>query len=253
MILRKPKKFVCLCAPAAVLCMIGCGVNVPHEAGSPVASAMSQNEKKNSQTQFTISMSPAKVIVATGKSGTATATTTIANGFNHALQLSATNVPAGVKVTLNPTEISGSGSGTSKVKVTVPATATPGIYSIGLKAADGTLSATSTLKLEVSNSSSGNPGANFQGCMYKTGGHAYQAVKVSVKNPGTYNFYANLYYGSTCSQWADNFGNGQLLNFGGFDYTFWFDHFPDQKNMSALWQVGNNVSACIAYASAPPC
>lgn len=253
MIFHKPKGLIRIFVLSAALCMIGCGVNTPHDAGSPVASAMSQNEEGNNTTQFTISVSPAKLMVATGKSGSAKITTTIAQGFNHALQLSATNVPAGVTVTLNPAEIPAPGSGTSNVKITVSSGATPGIYSIGLKAADGSLSATASLKLEVSYSSSGNPGANFQGCWYKTGGHGYQAVKISVKNPGTYHFYANLYHGSTCSQWADDFGNGQLINFGGAGYIFWFDHFPDQRNMSALWQVGNNVSACIAYSNAPPC
>ena len=253
MILHKPKGLVRIFVLSAALCMTGCGVNTPHDPGSPVASAMSHNEDGNNTTQFTISVSPAKLMVATGKSGSAKITTTIAQGFNHALQLSTTNVPVGVTVTLNPTQIPAPGSGTSNVKITVSSTATPGIYSIGLKAADGSLSATATLKLEVAYSSTGNPGANFQGCYYKTGGHSYQAVKISVKNPGTYHFYANLYHGSTCSQWADDFGNGQLINFGGSDYIFWFDHFPDQRNMSALWQVGNNVSACIAYANVPPC
>src|SRR5215469_7270976 len=242
-ILHKPKAFVCVSVLSVGLCMVGCGVNPPHDAGSPVASAMIRNQDGDSTTQFTISVSPAKLMVATGKSGSAKITTTIAQGFDHALHLSATNVPAGVTVTLNPTQIPAPGSGTSNVKIAVSSTATPGIYSIGLKAADGSLSATATMKLEVSYSSSGNPGANFQGCWYKTGGHGYQAVKISVKNPGTYHFYANLYRGSTCSQWADDFGNGQLISFGGADYIFWFDHFPDQRNMSAFWQVGNNVSA----------
>ena len=98
-----------------------------------------------------------------------------------------------------------------------------------------------------------DPKATFKGCWYKTGGKEYQAVEISVKNPGTYHFYANLYYGSTCSKWADDFGNGQLIEFGGFTYTFWFDAFPDRKNMSAIWQVGPDKSACIAYETAPAC
>jgi hypothetical protein len=216
-------------------------------------SATIRNEAGSNTTQFAIAVSPAKRTVATGKSGSAKITTTVAQGFDHALQLSPTNVPAGVTVTMNPTQIPAPGAGTSTLKITVSSAARPGIYSTRLKAADATLSANATLKLEVSNSSTGNPGAKFQGCWYKTGGHGYQAVKISAKNPGTYHFYDNPYYGSTCSQWADNFGNGQLISFGGADYIFWFDHFPDQRHMSALWQVGNNVSACIAYSSAPRC
>lgn len=253
MILRRSSVFICSSVLFVALCMVGCGVNTPHDAGSPVASAMIRNEEGNNTTQFTIAVSPAKLMVATGKSGSAKITTTVAQGFDHALQLSATNVPTGVTVTLSPTQIPAPGSGTSNVNITVSSGTRPGIYPIGLKAAEASLSATATLKLEVSYSSAGNPGANFQGCWYKTGGHGYQAVKISVKNPGTYHFYANLYHGSTCSQWADDFGNGQLISFGGADYIFWFDHFPDQRNMSALWQVGNNVSLCVVYSNAPPC
>jgi hypothetical protein len=111
---------------------------------------------------------------------------------------------------------------------------------------------TTAVRQDESSRSTG-PGATFKGCWYKTGGKEYQAANISVKNPGTYPFYANLYYGSTCSQWADDFGNGERIDFGGFGYTFWFDHFPDKKDMSAIWQVGSNKSACIAYENAPLC
>ncbi len=239
---------------ATMLLAVGCGLNSRTDAGNSIASAVKIDNSlgvSTATTQFTIAVSPGSVTIAPGKSGSAKITTTVVSGFNHALQLSASGVPSGVTVKLNPTQIPAPGSGSSAVSISVGSTVAAGTYSIGLKAADGTLSATATLTLKVSSSS--DPGATFQGCMYTTGGHSYQAVKISVKNPGKYPFYANLYYGSTCSQWADDFGNGQLINFGGFDYTFWFDHFPDQKNMSAIWQVGPDTSKCIAYATAPSC
>jgi hypothetical protein len=111
---------------------------------------------------------------------------------------------------------------------------------------------------ELDNSSGNttkNPDATFKGCWYKQGKNRYQAVDVSVKNPGKYPFNALLYYGKTCNpdDYADQFGYGQLLNFGGFGYTFWFAAFANQSDMSALWYVGEDESKCMSYADAPDC
>jgi hypothetical protein len=43
------------------------------------------------------------------------------------------------------------------------------------------------------------------------------------------------------------------LQLGGFGWTFWFIHFPDHLNSSAIWTVGTEKSACIDYSTAPPC
>lgn len=100
-----------------------------------------------------------------------------------------------------------------------------------------------------------NPNAKFKGCWHRQNGHRYQAVDISVGNPGTYPFNAILYRGATCNpnDVADQFGFGQPLNFGGFGYTFWFTDFRDQTNMSALWYVGSQHSQCVSYATAPNC
>jgi len=76
-----------------------------------------------------------------------------------------------------------------------------------------------------------------------------------VANPGTYPFDADLYWGATCdpNNQADEFGYGTLLNFGGFDYIFWFADFADQSGTSALWHVGSDTSQCVSYAVAPDC
>ena len=109
-----------------------------------------------------------------------------------------------------------------------------------------------TLTLNVASSS---PGATFQGCWYPQNVHRYQGVRISVANPGTYPFDAVLYYGTTCdpNNWADEFGFGTPLNFGGFGYIFWFTDFADQSDTSALWYVGNDKSQCVSYAVAPDC
>jgi hypothetical protein len=99
-----------------------------------------------------------------------------------------------------------------------------------------------------------NPNATFKGCWMKEGKNHYQAVDVSVGNPGTYPFNGYLYYGTTCnaSDPADWFGYNEL-DFGGFGYTFWFTRFANQKNMSARWYVGSQSSVCVNYETAPNC
>jgi len=200
---------------------------------------------------FTLTLSPLTVAVAGGKSGTVKIKTTVVSGYDHLINLSKSNMPAGVTIKLSPATIPAPGAGTSTATITVAKTVAVGSYAIHVRATDGTNSVTKTFTLKVTSTS--DPGATFQGCWYTTGGSGYQGVRVSVKNPGTYPFYANLYYGATCSQWADDFGNGQEIPFGNFDYIFWFDHFPNQRNMSALWQVGADKSVCVSYATIPDC
>jgi hypothetical protein len=98
-----------------------------------------------------------------------------------------------------------------------------------------------------------NAGANFEGCWYSHKGRRYQAVDISVTNPGTYPFYAELYYGTTCdpNTQADEFD--QEFNFGGFNYIVWFTAFSDREDMSALWHVGTDTSKCVNYKVAPDC
>ncbi len=100
-----------------------------------------------------------------------------------------------------------------------------------------------------------NPNATFKGCWFKQGKKHYQAVDISVGNPGTYPFNAYLYHGTTCNpnDMADQIGNGEELDFGGFGYTFWFDRFANEKDMSALWYVGSDSSVCVDYETAPNC
>jgi hypothetical protein len=100
-----------------------------------------------------------------------------------------------------------------------------------------------------------NPNAAFKGCWFKQGKNQYQAVDISIGTPGTYTFNAYLYHGTTCNpnDKADQIGNGEKLGFGGYGYTFWFDRFANQKNMSARWYVGSDSSVCVNYETAPHC
>ncbi len=201
---------------------------------------------------FKVAVVPSTLTINPGQSGSATVTTTVKNGYDHSLQLSVLKIPAGVSVSLTPSVIPAPGAGTSNAKISVSNSAVPGTYSLRVRASDGTTSRTATLTLTVASS---GPGATFQGCWYHQSGHRYQGVRISVANPGTYPFDADLYWGATCdpNNQADEFGYGTLLNFGEFDYIFWFADFGDQSGTSALWHVGSDTSQCVNYAVAPDC
>jgi hypothetical protein len=175
------------------------------------------------------------------------------SGYNHALQLKVTGAPLGVSVSFSPQIIPAPGSGTSQLTAKVQSTAAAGTYTLKVIGSDGKTSTTAKLTLKVTSSVSSN--ATFKGCWYKQSGHRYQGVDISVGNPGSYPFNAVLYRGATCdpNSFADQIGFGQLINFGGFGYTFWFIDFADQAGMSAVWSVGSENSQCVNYAVAPDC
>jgi len=203
---------------------------------------------------FTVSVAPSTLTIAPGNSGSTKITTKISTGYNHALSLTASGAPSGVSITLTPATIAAPGAGTSKVEISVQASVKPGSYAIKITAAGGTSTHSATLTLKVAASNPG-PGAKFQGCWYQQTGSKYQGVIISVDNPGTYPFNAVLYHGTTCNpnDFADQFGFGTDLNFGGFDTIFWFTDFHDQTDTSAIWQVGSDTSACVNYTVAPNC
>lgn len=201
--------------------------------------------------EFTVAIQPSTVTIAPGHSASAKVTTTVTSGYDHALDLTV-SVPAGVSVHFSPKVIPVPGAGASTATIKVPGTGVSGTHAIRVTASDGTTLAKATLTLKVPAS---DPGATFQGCRYQTNGNTYQGVTISVANPGTYPFDAVLYYGTTCdpNNWADEFGFGTPLDFGGFDWIFWFNAFPDQNNMSALWYVGSDKSQCVNYEVVPDC
>jgi hypothetical protein len=100
-----------------------------------------------------------------------------------------------------------------------------------------------------------NPDATFKGCWFTEGKKHYQGVDLSLGNPGTYPFNAYLYHGTTCNpdDIADQIGYGEEFDFGDFGWTFWFDRFANQKDMSAVWHVGSDRSVCVNYEKAPSC
>jgi len=79
---------------------------------------------------FTLSASPASLSVAQGNQGTSTITTSIINGFDSAITLSASLIPTGTTVRFNPDTISAPGAGTSTMTITVGSNTPVGTYPV---------------------------------------------------------------------------------------------------------------------------
>ena len=203
---------------------------------------------------FTVTLKPSTLTILQGKSATSTVTTKASSGFNSLLQLSASKEPVGATTSFVPSTIKTPGSRTSTLTLNLATSAQTGTYPMSVTATGGSTSESATLTLKVISGTT-NPNATFKGCWYRQGGHRYQAVDISVGNPGTYPYNAVLYHGATCNpnDYADEFGFGQTFNFGGFGWTFWFTDFKDQTGTSALWYVGSDTSQCVNYAVAPNC
>ena len=96
---------------------------------------------------FTLSASPASVSVAQGSSGSSTITSTVAGGFNSAVNLTASGQPSGVTVGFSPTSIAG--TGTSTMTMTVASSTATGTYNITVTGTSGSTIATTVVSLTV--------------------------------------------------------------------------------------------------------
>jgi subtilase family serine protease len=118
--------------------------------GSPNAGLINALTGSSTQTPaFTISASPTAVSVAQGSSGSSTITMAVSGGFNSAVALTASGVPTGVTVSLNPTSIPAPGSGSSVATFTVASSTTAGTYNITVTGTGGGLTQTAIVSLTV--------------------------------------------------------------------------------------------------------
>jgi kumamolisin len=101
---------------------------------------------------FSLSASPGSVSVMRGSSGNTIITSTVTNGFNSAVSLSATGQPAGVTVGFNPNSITG--AGTSTMTIMVAASTATGTYNVTVRGTSGGTTETATVSLTVSGASS---------------------------------------------------------------------------------------------------
>jgi subtilase family serine protease len=115
--------------------------------GSPNAGLIDALAPVSSSPSFTLSASPSSLSVLQGSNGSSTITSTVVDGFNSAVALTASGMPAGVTATFNPTSITGSGS--SSLNLAVASTTATGTYTITVTGTGGGLTKTTTVSLTV--------------------------------------------------------------------------------------------------------
>lgn len=98
---------------------------------------------------FTVSASPTSLSVAQGGSGSSTISTTVSGGFNSAISLSASGLPAGVTASFNPSSIGAPGSGSSTLTFSASSTATTGTTNVTINANGGGITHTTTISLTI--------------------------------------------------------------------------------------------------------
>ncbi|MGD0545493.1 MAG: S53 family serine peptidase [Candidatus Acidiferrales bacterium] len=98
---------------------------------------------------FAISASPTSITVSKGATGNATITTTVSNGFNAAIALTAVGEGSAQTLTFSPSTIPAPGSGSSTMSVTVGAKATVGNHKITVRGMAGSVLHTTTVTLVV--------------------------------------------------------------------------------------------------------
>src|SRR5271166_1057117 len=101
------------------------------------------------QGTFTISASPSQVTVAQGSRGISIITTTISNGFNSSIGLSASGAPSGTHVTFVPFVVNAPGAGSSTMYMTVGSGTPVGAYPITVTGTGGGTQQNTTVTLTV--------------------------------------------------------------------------------------------------------
>jgi kumamolisin len=96
---------------------------------------------------FGLTASPTMASVVQGGSGMSTITSTVTNGFDSGISLSATGQPTGVTVILSPTSITG--AGTSTMTITVGSSTVVGTYRIMVTGTSGSITEIVTVTLAV--------------------------------------------------------------------------------------------------------
>jgi subtilase family serine protease len=127
----------------------GTGYDAATGVGTVDANALVNNWGGSTPTpDFTISASPNSLTLAPNTSGASTISTTVSGGFNSAISLSASGVPAGASVSFSPTSIAAPGSGSSTMTVS-SGSAAAGTYTITVTGTGGSKTHTASVTLTV--------------------------------------------------------------------------------------------------------
>ena len=146
-----------------------------------------------SQPSFSVSASPSSLSVMQESQGTSTITVAVSNGFNNAVTLSASGVPAGTTVSFSPATLPAPGSGSSTMTILV-STTREGAYPITVTATGGGIYQTATVNLTVMAqvtltwTASQSPGiAGYNVYRSATSGGPYAKINSSLDPTTTYN------------------------------------------------------------------
>ena len=128
----------------------GSGGGVTHTA------SVSLTVKAASSGDFTITPSSSSVSATQGSSATDSVTTTVSNGFNNSISLSASGAPSGVTVSFGTDPIAAPGSGTSTVTFNVASSTATGTYPITITGSGGGVTHTASISLTVNAAPTGD-------------------------------------------------------------------------------------------------
>jgi hypothetical protein len=98
---------------------------------------------------FTVSAAPTSLAVSQGSSATTTISTSGSGGFNSAVSLSASGMPAGVTASFSPASIAAPGTGNSSLTFSASSTATTGTFNVTVTATGGGLTHNVTIPVTV--------------------------------------------------------------------------------------------------------
>jgi len=98
---------------------------------------------------FTVMASPSSLSLAQGTSGSSSITTGVTGGFNAAISLSVSGLPAGVTASFSSPSIAAPGSGSSTLTITAGASATTGTASVTVTATGGGVTHTAVISLTI--------------------------------------------------------------------------------------------------------
>ncbi|HEY2294574.1 MAG TPA: hypothetical protein VGM86_28065 [Thermoanaerobaculia bacterium] len=148
---------------------------------------------------FSLSVSPSALTIASGSNGSATVSTTVSGGFNSAVALSVSGLPAGASGTFSPTSIAAPGSGSSTLNIST-GTAAAGTYNLTITGTGGGKTHTAPLTLTIGSGGGGgsqilaNPG-------FESGNTSWTAssgvINTSSSEPA---------HGGSWKAWLDGYG-----------------------------------------------
>jgi len=131
----------------------------------------------NGSSDFTLSATPGSVSATVGNSASSTIGVAALSGFNGAVNLTASGMPAGVLASFNPASVTG--SGVSILTLATSASTAPGTYPITIQGASGSLTHTTTVTLTVNGTTDYALSAAPASVSAAPGGSASSTIAVS--------------------------------------------------------------------------